>query len=67
MQAKPPLVSAGRAGAIAADRTDPLAPLREQFVITDPTVVYFDGNSLGRLPKQTINHLQHVILSLIHI
>ena len=61
MQAKPPLVSAGRAGAIAADRTDPLAPLREQFVITDPTVVYFDGNSLGRLPKQTINHLQHVI------
>ena len=61
MQANPPLVSAGRAGAIAADRTDPLAPLREQFVITDPTVVYFDGNSLGRLPKQTIGHLQHVI------
>jgi kynureninase len=61
MQAKPPLVSAGRAGAIAADRIDPLAPLRDQFVITDPSVVYFDGNSLGRLPKQTIDHLQHVI------
>jgi kynureninase len=61
MQAKPPLVSAGRAGALAADQIDPLAPLRDQFVITDPTVVYFDGNSLGRLPKQTIDHLQHVI------
>ena len=61
MQYNPLLAAAGRAGALEADRIDPLASLREQFVITDPSVVYFDGNSLGRLPKQTIEHLQHVI------
>ena len=53
--------SAGRAGAARADAQDPLAPYREQFIITDRELVYFDGNSLGRLPKGTIDHLQHVI------
>lgn len=52
---------AGRAGAVLADTNDSLAPYRELFVITDPELVYFDGNSLGRLPKKTMNHLQHVI------
>jgi kynureninase len=61
MQYNPPFVSAGRAGAVEADRTDPLAAIRDQFVITNPDVVYFDGNSLGRLPKQTIEHLSAVI------
>lgn len=61
MQYNPPLVSAGRAGAIEADRADSLAAIRDQFVITNPDVVYFDGNSLGRLPKQTIEHLSAVI------
>ncbi len=30
------------------DRTDPLAPYRQQFVGADSPLVYFDGNSLGR-------------------
>ena len=33
------------------DSQDPLAAAREQFVITDPDLIYFDGNSLGRMPK----------------
>ncbi|HLZ62418.1 MAG TPA: kynureninase [Ktedonosporobacter sp.] len=33
------------------DRQDPLAQFRERFVITDPDLIYLDGNSLGRLPK----------------
>jgi kynureninase len=40
--------------ALDLDASDPLAKYRDQFVITDPTMCYLDGNSLGRLPKQTI-------------
>ncbi len=39
-----------RADAAALDAADPLAPLRERFVIADPSLIYLDGNSLGRLP-----------------
>ncbi len=35
------------------DRTDPLAPFRERFMIDDPETIYLDGNSLGRLPLAT--------------
>ena len=40
--------------ALDLDASDPLAKYRDQFVIADPTMCYLDGNSLGRLPKQTI-------------
>jgi kynureninase len=43
------------------DREDPLAKFRERFVIDDPDLIYLDGNSLGRLPKATIPHLQDTI------
>ena len=36
-------------------RHDPLASYREQFVMADPDVCYLDGNSLGRLPKRTVD------------
>jgi kynureninase len=42
-----------REAALALDAHDPLAPFRHQFVVPDDTVVYLDGNSLGRLPKAT--------------
>jgi kynureninase len=32
------------------DASDPLAGFRARFAIPDPSVVYFDGNSLGRPP-----------------
>ncbi len=35
------------------DAQDPLASFRDRFVITDPNLIYLDGNSLGRLPKAT--------------
>jgi kynureninase len=35
----------------ALDAADPLASFRDQFVISDPEVIYLDGNSLGRMPK----------------
>jgi len=43
------------------DNQDPLASFREQFVIADPNLIYLDGNSLGRLPKDTIPHLHDLI------
>ena len=37
--------------ALQPDQEDPLAQRRNRFVISDPDLVYLDGNSLGRLPK----------------
>ena len=34
------------------DVRDPLAAFRGEFVVTDPDLVYLDGNSLGRLPTR---------------
>jgi kynureninase len=50
-----------RAAAERLDREDPLARLREQFVIDDPELIYLDGNSLGRLPKRSVERLRSVI------
>jgi kynureninase len=49
-----------RARAAALDEADELAPLRDRFVDTDPNIVYLDGNSLGRLPKDTLETLRRV-------
>jgi kynureninase len=40
--------------AIELDKNDPLAHFREKFLITDPDLCYLDGNSLGRLPLETV-------------
>jgi kynureninase len=47
--------------AAALDRDDPLAAFRDRFVIRDPDLVYLDGNSLGRLPRATIERLREVV------
>lgn len=44
----------------ALDRADALAHFRDRFVITDPQMCYLDGNSLGRLPKSTIEAVNRV-------
>lgn len=36
------------------DAADPLAHFRDRFVIADPDLTYLDGNSLGRLPRVSI-------------
>lgn len=45
------------ADAAALDLADPLAEFRERFVVDDDLVAYLDGNSLGRLPKATLERL----------
>jgi kynureninase len=42
------------------DSNDPLASYRASFVITDPDLVYLDGNSLGRLTQTILDRVQQV-------
>jgi kynureninase len=57
----PPIHS--RAAAQALDRADPLAAFREEFLIADDGIVYFDGNSLGRPPARALDALAEVVRS----
>jgi kynureninase len=43
------------------DAADPLAPFRDRFVFSGPGLVYLDGNSLGRLPRATVERLAAVV------
>ncbi|MFM8264454.1 MAG: aminotransferase class V-fold PLP-dependent enzyme, partial [Acidimicrobiia bacterium] len=45
----------------ALDAADPLARYRDEFVVADPEVCYLDGNSLGRLPKRTVEVVQRYL------
>jgi kynureninase len=44
----------------ALDRSDPLAPLRDKFLLP-PGVINLDGNSLGSLPRSTAARVSRVI------
>ena len=46
----------------ALDAQDPLRRFRDQFVIADPEVCYLDGNSLGRLPRKTVDVVQRYLI-----
>lgn len=39
------------------DAEDPLREFPSRFLVTDPEVCYLDGNSLGRVPKATIDRV----------
>jgi kynureninase len=49
-----------RAEAAALDRTDPLAPFRDEFDLP-ADAIYLDGNSLGPLPKATPARMAEVV------
>lgn len=51
-----------RERAVALDAQDPLRDYRDLFVITDPEIMYLDGNSLGRLPKATIEAINSFLV-----
>jgi kynureninase len=43
------------------DGGDVLAEFRDKFVITDPDLIYADGNSLGRLPKASAECIETTV------
>jgi kynureninase len=53
--------SPDRSASEALDEADPLASYRSEFVIDDETLIYFDGNSLGRLPTATVERMHRVL------
>ena len=50
-----------RRHAEALDRADALAGFRERFVLNDPQRIYADGNSLGRLPHETVERIEALV------
>lgn len=44
------------------DSADPIRPYRHAFYHPDPELIYLDGNSLGRLPMATADHVGEVVL-----
>jgi kynureninase len=50
-----------RGTALALDKADELASFRSEFFIKDENLCYLDGNSLGRLPKKTIESVNHFL------
>ena len=51
----------GRSEAEELDRGDSLASFANEFVATQPELIYFDGNSLGRLPIRTVARLERAL------
>lgn len=51
-----------RETALALDSKDELASFREEFFIKDESICYLDGNSLGRLPKATIEKVNSFLI-----
>jgi kynureninase len=56
----PPSIDS-RAAAEQLDREDQLAAFRDEFLIPDETIVYMDGNSLGRPPARVAEALALVV------
>ncbi|MBK8617371.1 MAG: kynureninase [Anaerolineales bacterium] len=47
--------------ALQLDAQDELASFREAFIITDPNLIYLDGNSLGRTPRVAAEKAKQIV------
>ncbi len=51
----------GYRAALDLDAASPLDGWAERFVIDEPDLIYLDGNSLGRLPRDAVDVLSHAV------
>ncbi len=51
----------GRAFAQSLDSSDELREFRSKFVISDPDLIYMDGNSLGRQPAEAVDRVSEIV------
>jgi kynureninase len=56
-----PQAAVQRGYAESLDASDPLRSFKAEFVVKDEDLCYLDGNSLGRLPKKTIEEVNHFL------
>lgn len=56
-----PQAAVQRGYAESLDANDPLRSFKAEFVVKDEHLCYLDGNSLGRLPKKTIEQVNHFL------
>ena len=56
-----PQAAVQRGYAESLDANDPLRSFKSEFVVKDEDLCYLDGNSLGRLPKKTIEQVNHFL------
>ena len=54
---KPGSYNLGLEYALGLDAEDDLAGFQAEFVQAEPDLIYLDGNSLGRLPRRTVERL----------
>ena len=47
--------------ALGLDKKDELGSYRKKFYISDPDLIYMDGNSLGRLPQDAPAKIQQIV------
>lgn len=47
--------------ALELDAKDPLAKYKSLFQISDPEICYLDGNSLGRMPLETVKRINRFL------
>jgi len=59
--AEPSRAAPSRAQALARDETDLLRGFHERFVVAGDGLIYLDGNSLGRLPRDTAARVAEVV------
>ena len=57
------LINMNRDEALETDNQDQLRSFRERFVVEDENVCYLDGNSLGRMPKRTVEEINSLLVN----
>ena len=57
----PAAESSLRDQALLLDREDPIGWARDRFLVGSDRPIYLDGNSLGMLPRRSVDRMRHLM------